>query len=79
MKRRPACAALVASALLCAACNVGPNYKRPPATTPSLFKERPSPDSTLGAEWRIAQPSDDAVRAKWWEAFHDPLLNELEE
>ena len=36
-------------------------------------------DSTLAGEWRAAQPGDDVVRAKWWEAFHDPLLNQLEE
>ncbi len=78
MTRRRACAALVASGLLCAACAVGPDYKRPPTTIPSAFKERPSSDSTLAGEWRVAQPSDDVVRAKWWEAFHDPLLNELE-
>jgi NodT family efflux transporter outer membrane factor (OMF) lipoprotein len=79
VKRRRACAALVASGLLCAACNVGPDYTRPPATIPSLFKEGPPPDSTLAAEWRVAQPSDDVVRAKWWEAFQDPLLSALEE
>jgi NodT family efflux transporter outer membrane factor (OMF) lipoprotein len=44
-----------------------------------VFKERPAPDSTLAGEWQVAQPSDDVVRAKWWEAFQDPLLNALEE
>jgi NodT family efflux transporter outer membrane factor (OMF) lipoprotein len=78
VKPRRGCAAFVAM-VLCAACTVGPAYKRPPATMPSLFKERPTPDSTLAAEWQAAQPSDDVVRAKWWEAFRDPLLDDLEE
>jgi NodT family efflux transporter outer membrane factor (OMF) lipoprotein len=46
---------------------------------PSVFKERPSPDSTLAAEWQAAQPRDDVVRTRWWEAFQDPLLSSLEE
>ena len=57
-------------ALLCAAAaRSDPTTRRPPATVPSVFKERPSPESTLAAEWHVAQPSDDAIRAKWWEAF----------
>ena len=79
VKPRRGYAVSVAAGLLCAACAVGPDYKRPPVTMPSVFKEGPSPNSTLAAEWQIAQPSDDAVRAKWWEAFQDPLLNTLEE
>ena len=79
VKSRQGCAAFVATGFLCAACTVGPNYRRPPTTMPSVFKETPSPDSTLAAEWHSAQPSDDVVRAKWWEVFQDPLLNSLEE
>ena len=71
--------AFIAIGLLCAGCAVGPHYRRPPTTMPSVFKEHPSPDSTLAAEWPAAQPSDDVVRAKWWEVFQDPLLNALEE
>jgi NodT family efflux transporter outer membrane factor (OMF) lipoprotein len=70
---------LVSAGLLCAACTVGPDYTRPPATVPTMFKEQPSADSTLGGEWQVAQPGDDVVRAKWWEAFQDPLLNALAE
>ena len=73
------CAMALGLALVSASCTVGPDYKRPPATVPSVFKERPSPESTLAAEWRVAQPSDDAIRAKWWEVFEDPLLNSLVE
>jgi NodT family efflux transporter outer membrane factor (OMF) lipoprotein len=69
----------IAMALLCVSCTAGPNYRRPPATIPSVFKERASPDSTLAAEWKPALPSDDVIRGKWWEIFQDPLLNALEE
>jgi NodT family efflux transporter outer membrane factor (OMF) lipoprotein len=29
--------------------------------------------------WKTAQPRDQELRGKWWEAYNDPLLNELEE
>ena len=31
------------------------------------------------ADWKVAQPSDEAPRGNWWEAFGDPDLNALEE
>ncbi|HEY0556491.1 MAG TPA: efflux transporter outer membrane subunit [Thermoanaerobaculia bacterium] len=60
--------------LLAAACTaVGPNYKKPSVETPGGFKEAP-PEG-----WKRAQPSDAALRGKWWELFGDPALNALEE
>ncbi|MES1209303.1 MAG: efflux transporter outer membrane subunit [Pseudomonadota bacterium] len=70
--RRLALAPLLAS--LAAGCLVGPDYKRPDAPTPAAFKEQPPPGT-----WKIAQPSDGAVRGKWWEIFGDARLNALEE
>jgi NodT family efflux transporter outer membrane factor (OMF) lipoprotein len=69
-------AALVALtiALISTACReVGPNYNRPPAPVPQAFKE-PPPDG-----WREAQPSDAAIKGKWWEIYNDAALNALEE
>src|ERR1700692_3390131 len=59
--------------LLSIGCMVGPNYKRPAAPAPAAFKE-PLPDG-----WKEAQPSDGAIRGKWWEIYNDPNLNALEE
>lgn len=53
-------------------CAVGPRYSRPQATTPPAFKEVPP-------GWKQAQPSDQALRGKWWEIYQDPQLNALEE
>jgi NodT family efflux transporter outer membrane factor (OMF) lipoprotein len=64
---------------LTAGCAVGPDYKRPVVTVPPVFKEQPPPGSTLAAQWHLAQPNDDAIRAKWWEAFQEPPLNSLME
>src|SRR5215472_5175899 len=60
---------LIAAAAL-AACEVGPNYQRPAAPTPTAYKQI--------AGWVPAQPSDAADRADWWTVFNDPVLNDLE-
>ncbi len=70
----------IVGALICAgACASAPQYEPPKAAMPPSFKEAPPPDSTLGLVWSSAQPQDDRLRPKWWEAFGDPTLNALEE
>lgn len=62
------------SAIAClSACTVGPDYKRPSVTVPATYKEARNKD------WKIAQPSDQHDRGAWWEVFHNPELNSLEE
>ena len=56
---------------LVAACAVGPNYVRPTAPVPGVYKEVEG--------WKAAQPRDEAIRGAWWEIFNDPQLNALEE
>jgi NodT family efflux transporter outer membrane factor (OMF) lipoprotein len=55
------------------ACAVGPKYARPDALVPPAFKEE------LPAGWKDAQPSDEALRGKWWTIYNDPGLNALED
>ncbi len=62
--------------LLLCACNPAPKYVRPPAPTPMAYKEAGGQD---GTGWKLAQPSDDKLRGKWWEIYNDPQLNALEE
>jgi len=62
--------ALATTATL-AACEVGPNYRRPATPTPGAFKEAEG--------WTPANPSDAADRADWWTIFGDPVLNDLEQ
>jgi NodT family efflux transporter outer membrane factor (OMF) lipoprotein len=59
--------------MLLSGCMVGPKYQRPPAPTPSTFKEPPPPG------WKEAQPNDSVMKGKWWEIYNDPQLNALEE
>jgi len=61
--------------MLLSACAVGPKYSRPPAETPSAYKEL---DGQAEA-WKAAQPRDAVIRGKWWEIFNDPQLNALQE
>ncbi|MGC2434456.1 MAG: hypothetical protein WA433_11805, partial [Desulfobaccales bacterium] len=57
--------------LLWAGCVVGPDYVRPPTAAPAAYKETPG--------WKVAQPRDELSRGAWWEIYHDPKLNALEE
>jgi NodT family efflux transporter outer membrane factor (OMF) lipoprotein len=63
--------ALVLVAAVLTACSIGPKYAQPSTPVPPAFKE-------LG-DWKPAQPADTVARGKWWEGFHDPQLNQLEE
>jgi NodT family efflux transporter outer membrane factor (OMF) lipoprotein len=81
-----ACAASMTAVLL-DGCRVGPKYVSPlPASTasaPPAYKESsttkyasaPPPNGT----WQPASPQDAMLKGKWWEAFHEPELNALEE
>jgi len=68
--------AAAAAALLTAGCAVGPNYVRPSAPVPPVFKE--APPGQRPEDWKAAQPSDAAPRGPWWEVFGDPDLDALE-
>jgi NodT family efflux transporter outer membrane factor (OMF) lipoprotein len=71
--------AFSALALLIAGCTVGPNYHRPDAATAPAWKENaiPPPNPPNGT-WKQAEPSDDALRGPWWDAYADPQLSGLE-
>jgi NodT family efflux transporter outer membrane factor (OMF) lipoprotein len=71
-------ALLAACVLALCACNPAPKYARPPAPMPTAYKEAPT-QFKEGAGWKLAQPGDDKIRAKWWEVYNDPQLNALEE
>jgi hypothetical protein len=64
---------------LLSACVVGPNYSRPPVQTPPAYKEQTASTDKEIETWKKAQPSDEIARGKWWEVFHDPSLNGLED
>ena len=53
---------------------IGPKYVRPVAQTPPALKELTGND-----QWKMAAPSDELLKGKWWEIFGDSQLSRLEE
>ena len=65
-------ALILGAALGLTACSVGPDYTgAPPVESPASYKESDA--------WKPAHPRDDMIKGKWWEMYHDPQLNALEE
>ncbi len=63
---------------------VGPNYSRPGYSAPASYKEVGAsnivpPPNPAGGNWQPANPSDGMLKGNWWEIYHDPQLNKLEE
>src|SRR5882762_4416310 len=62
----------LAALTLLTGCLVGPDYKRPAATTiPAAYA-----GATNG--WKVAQPQAQFPKGNWWEIFGDAELNALE-
>jgi len=60
-------------------CSFSPKYERPATPTPAAFKEL-APQGNAGTNlWKRAQPSDAALRGKWWEMYTNSQLSALEE
>lgn len=50
--------------------SVGPNYVRPEAPAPALYRD---------IDWQQAFPAEATPRGDWWKLFSDPSLDELEQ
>jgi multidrug efflux system outer membrane protein len=61
---------LVLSAGL-AGCTMGPDYQRPEVTVPAVYREE--------APWKEAAPADDLDKGAWWQAYGDPVLDDLQQ
>ena len=70
--RRTLAVTALAVLALSAGCAVGPDYKRPQATT--------IPPAYAGATngWKVAEPQAQFPKGNWWEMFGDAELNGLE-
>jgi NodT family efflux transporter outer membrane factor (OMF) lipoprotein len=78
MNRTIRAVAVLICAIALAGCTVGPRYQRPSAPAAAAYKELP-PAAEAGEGWKVAQPKDDSIHGNWWEMFHDPRLNALEQ
>jgi len=56
-------------ALALVGCAIGPDYLRPDAAVPDVYKE--------ATGWKVAEPQDESNRGNWWEIFGDPQLSAL--
>jgi NodT family efflux transporter outer membrane factor (OMF) lipoprotein len=80
MGSRAGMAAALAVVAGLAGCTVGPKYHAPapPQVTAANYKE-----STVSFQnqpgWKVASPQDAMIRGNWWEVFHEPELNALED
>ncbi len=68
-KRGSALKGVIAIVGVVSACTVGPDYQRPDAPMPALYKE---------AGWKVGQPLDAVNRGAWWSIYKDSLLDDLE-
>jgi len=62
--------------LVSSGCAVGRKYQAPAPVAPPApaFRELRGND-----QWKMATPSDELLKGKWWEVFGDEQLNRLEE
>ncbi len=60
-------------------CSFAPHYQRPTVPTPASYKEAAPPAADATNIWKVAEPSDAAIRGNWWEMFNNAQLNTLEE
>ncbi len=61
----------IVSILFTLGCTVGPRYKRPTAQAPDTWKGE--------GPWEAAAPKDAIPKGTWWQIFHDPDLDQLEQ
>ena len=61
------------------ACNFAPHYERPKTQPTDTYKEAVPGGDAAAQGWKLAEPRDAELRARWWEMFGDPKLNALEE
>lgn len=72
MKARLALCVLI---FACVGCSpIGPDYERPVVQFPENWKTLPSANPDL---WKPALPADALPKDMWWQAFGDPVLNQL--
>ena len=62
---------LITGILPLVGCAVGPKYKTPTLPAPPAYKET--------GNWKTAEPNEQNLGGNWWEIFHDPQLNALEQ
>jgi NodT family efflux transporter outer membrane factor (OMF) lipoprotein len=85
MTSRPAVCLIAGLVLALAGCRKTEPYQTPSAPKPEAYKEalpdsfNESAQANPSKDWKASSPADTIAKGKWWEAFHDPALNALED
>jgi NodT family efflux transporter outer membrane factor (OMF) lipoprotein len=77
-KTAPTALVRCAGFLLLGGCNFAPHYDAPQTKPSAAFKEAVPGGDSAAQGWKLADPRDASIRNNWWEAYHDPRLNDLE-
>ena len=64
------CAIVTVVSWIVPGCKVGPDYHRPSAPVPTVYKEFKG--------WKVAAPNDTINRGAWWSIYRDATLDRLE-
>jgi NodT family efflux transporter outer membrane factor (OMF) lipoprotein len=65
---------------LLSGCHVGPKYQAPAPPTIAAPNYKESTINFQDTEgWKVASPQEGMLRGNWWEVFHEPELNALED
>ena len=73
-------AAALGGLALLSGCRVGPKYQAPAPPQIAAPNYKQSTVNFKDADgWKVASPQDAMLRGNWWEVFHDPDLNALEQ
>lgn len=70
---------VAAVALALGGCDLAPHYHKPSTDTGNSFKEAVVAESGSDQGWKLAEPKDTEARGRWWMAYGDRQLNDLEE
>ncbi len=85
MTGRSAVRLIAGLVLALAGCRKTEPYQTPSAPYPDAYKEalpdafKESGQENASKDWKASAPADTLAKGRWWEAFHDPILNSLEQ
>ena len=79
MKSRLTIMSLAGLLLALLGCRKTEPYQTPSAPRPQAYREALPDSFKESKDWKPSAPADSLAKGKWWEIFHDPVLNSLEE
>jgi len=69
---------LLAATTALAGCSMAPDYQPPATPAAAAYKAAVGQETQGVAGWSAATPADGAPRGPWWQAFGDPVLDDIQ-